>query len=136
MNTDTQTRKQKAQEHFTDRKTVESGKFLLSQTRTEKSVNWHKAFCPVCQPIVDGHFIKREAAFVVAQEADDELIRRYKQTNQALQTHADKLAEALRDIETRAGYALIRPDKTNNDIQMDYIKQKAQAALAAYEESL
>lgn len=49
---------------------------LFDETSTEKSVNWSKAFCPVCQPIVDGHFRKRE------REMQSEIAR--------LQTQLDK----------------------------------------------
>jgi hypothetical protein len=49
--------------------------------------------------------------------------------------HAEALAAALRDIEIRAAYSLNRPDKTNNDIQLEYVRQKAQSALAAWEKN-
>ena len=50
-----------------------------------------------------------------------------------LEQQCDELLAALAYIETRASYALSRPDKTNNDIQMDYIKQQAQSAIAKVE---
>ena len=45
---------------------------MNTQTETEKSVNWHKAFCPVCQPIVNGHFIKRVAELESELDAERE----------------------------------------------------------------
>ncbi len=53
--------------------------------------------------------------------------------SQSLEAQRDTLLAALRDIETRSSYSLARPDKSNNDIQMDYILQKARAAIAATE---
>jgi hypothetical protein len=55
--------------------TAQSFAIPNKETRTEASVNWSKAFCPVCQPIVDRHFRPREAYLL---------------------GHAERLAEALK----------------------------------------
>jgi hypothetical protein len=76
------------------------------ETKTEKSVNWSKAFCPVCQPIVNRHFIPREAHLLA---------------------HAERLAEALRLVVAHFD------TKGASIVPFEELKSKLRAALAEYE---
>ena len=90
--------------------------FEFDETSSERSVNWSKAFCPTCQPIVNRHFIKREALFI------EHCFNAHAKLEKT-QSHADKLAEALREIgqdKMRQGDAI-------------WMRDIAKEALAAYE---